>query len=71
MAELRPISKEAVGAALEKAQRYRLLNEPREAESICSDVLLADPDNAQARITLLLAMTDQFGQTAGAPLEAT
>ncbi len=70
MAELRPISKEAVGAALEKAQRYRLLNEPREAESICHDVLLADPDNAQARITLLLAMTDQFGQRAGSPLEA-
>ncbi len=70
MAELRPISPEAVGAALEKAQRYRLLNEPREAESICRDVLLADPENAQARITLLLAMTDQFGQRAGAPLEA-
>ncbi len=70
MAELRPISADAVDAALEKAQRYRLLNEPREAESICHDVLLADPDNAQARITLLLAMTDQFGQRAGARLEA-
>ena len=70
MAELRPISEEAVDAALEKAQRYRLLNEPREAESICHDVLLADPDNAQARITLLLAMTDQFGQPAAAGLEA-
>ncbi len=70
MAELRPISPEAIGAALDKAQRYRLLNEPREAESICRDVLLADPDNAQARITLLLAMTDQFGQRAGARLEA-
>ncbi len=70
MPELRPISKEVVAAALEKAQRYRLLNEPREAESICRDVLLADPDNAQARITLLLSMTDQFGQRAGARLEA-
>ncbi len=70
MPELRPISEKAVGAALEKAQRYRLLNEPREAESICQDVLLADPNNAQARIILLLAMTDQFGQRAGAPLEA-
>ena len=70
MPELRPISEEAVDAALEKAQRYRLLNEPHEAESICHDVLLADPDNVQARISLLLAMTDQFGQRAGAPLEA-
>ncbi len=69
MAELRPISTDAVGAALEKAQRYRLLNEPREAESICHDVLIADPENVQARITLLLAMTDQFGQRAGARLE--
>ena len=70
MAELRPISPEAIGAALDKAQRYRLLNEPREAESICRDVLLTDPDNAQARITLLLALTDQFGQRAGAGLKA-
>ena len=70
MPELRPISAEAVDAALEKAQRYRLLNEPHEAESICHDVLLADPDNVQAKITLLLALTDQFGQRAGAGLEA-
>ncbi len=70
MPELRPISAEAVDAALDKAQRYRLLNEPHEAESICHDVLLTDPDNVQARITLLLALTDQFGQRAGAGLEA-
>jgi hypothetical protein len=40
--------------------RYRLLNEPGEAASICRDVLLAEPDNHDARVTLLLAMTDQF-----------
>jgi len=28
MFELKPLSKEAIPAALEKAERYRLLNEP-------------------------------------------
>ena len=58
--EPKPISKEGVPAALEKAQRYRLLNEPAEAESICLDVLAADPSNQPALDTLLLAITDQF-----------
>src|SRR4029079_9031330 len=39
---------------------YRLLNEPEEAESICLDVLAISPNNRQALITLLLALTDQF-----------
>ena len=47
-------------AALAKAERYRLLNEPGEAESICLDVLAVDPDNQEALVTLLLALTDQF-----------
>jgi hypothetical protein len=55
------LSKEGVPAALQKAERYRLLNEPWEAESICRDVLEADPGNAAAVVTLLLAITDQFG----------
>ena len=42
MSELKSLSKEAIPAALEKAERYRLLNEPAEAESICLDVLKAD-----------------------------
>ena len=46
--------------ALEKANRYRLLNEPAEAESICLDVLRADPENQEAIITLMLAVTDRF-----------
>ena len=46
--------------ALAKAERYRLLNEPGEAESICLDILAVDPDNQEALITLLLALTDQF-----------
>ena len=39
MFELKPLSKESIKAALEKAERYRLLNEPGLAESICLDIL--------------------------------
>ncbi|MEY2548778.1 MAG: hypothetical protein QOD64_1360, partial [Verrucomicrobiota bacterium] len=46
-------------------ERYRLLNEPGEAESICLDVLGADPENQSAVITLLLAVTDRFGKGYG------
>jgi hypothetical protein len=60
MYELKRLSKEAVPRALEKAERYRLLNEPTEAESICQDILAVDPENQQALVVLLLALTDQF-----------
>jgi hypothetical protein len=65
MSDLKPLSREAIPAALEKAERYRLLNEPAEAESICLDVLRTDPDNQSALITLLLAVTDRFGKGYG------
>jgi hypothetical protein len=61
----KPLSREAIPAALEKAERYRLLNEPAEAESICLDILQTEPDNQQALITLLLAVTDRFGKGYG------
>lgn len=61
MPELKPISKDAISQALEKAMRYRLLNEPWQAESICRDILRADPGNQEAIYTLILAITDQFG----------
>ena len=60
MFELKPISKDAVPRAIQKAERYRLLNEPRAAESICRDVLAVDPGNQDALATLVLALTDQF-----------
>ena len=60
--ELKPLSKEALPAALDKAMRYRLLNEPAEAESICLDILRTDPDNQQALVILVLALTDRFGK---------
>ncbi len=60
MYQLKPIKKESVPLALEKAERYRLLNEPWMAESICLDILDSDPGNPKAIITLLLSNTDQF-----------
>jgi hypothetical protein len=58
--QIRPIPLEAVARALTRAERYRLLNEPREAESICRDVLAVDPGNRQALVTIILAITDLF-----------
>src|SRR6476646_2169312 len=60
MFQLKTLSAEAVPRALEKAERYRLLNEPTEAESICRDALHVDATNQQALAMLLLALTDQF-----------
>lgn len=65
MHELKPIAKDSIPRALQKAERYRLLNEPWEAESICRDVLAADPENQQAVICLILAMTDLFAVRRG------
>jgi tetratricopeptide (TPR) repeat protein len=62
MFELKMLSADAIPTALEKALRYRLLNDPAEAESICHDVLRIEPENQQALVTLLLALTDTFGQ---------
>jgi len=60
MFELKRLSAGAIPGALALAERYRLLNEPSEAESICLDVLQIEPDNEQALVTMLLAQTDQF-----------
>ena len=65
MSDLKSLSKEAIPAALEKAERYRLLNEPAEAESICLDILETDPENQPALIMLLLAVTDRFSKGYG------
>ena len=65
MFELKPLSAEGVAAALEKALRYRLLNEPREAESICRDIIQVDPTNHEALVTLILALTDQLATKSG------
>jgi tetratricopeptide (TPR) repeat protein len=62
--ELKTISKSGIEAALSKAQLYRFLNEPEESESICQDILAADPGNQAALRLLGLAITDQFRGTA-------
>src|SRR5262245_11645749 len=64
MFELKTLSPEAVPRALAKAERYRFLNEPAEAESICLDALAIDPDNQELLAILLLAITDQFAEDA-------
>ncbi len=70
MFELRSLSPDAIPAAQKKAVRYRLLNEPRLAESICKDILAAEPDNQNALITLILSISDQFGAGAARLNEA-
>jgi hypothetical protein len=57
---LKTISDESVPAALEKAERYRLLNDPEQAESICRDVLTIEPTHQEALRIMILALTDQF-----------
>ena len=63
---LKKISSAGVAAALQRAEKYRLLNEPEQAESICLDILAVEPEHQAALTTLLLALTDQFvaGETA-------
>jgi hypothetical protein len=60
MFELKRLSEEAIPGALERALRYRLLNEPAVAESICHDVLTIEPENQEALVMLLLALSDRF-----------
>jgi len=64
MNQLKKIHPEAIPKALERVERYRLLNQPRVAESICHDILAADAENQQALVGLVLALTDQFEQEA-------
>src|SRR6476646_5729532 len=62
MFDLKPLHQDAVAAALEKANRYRLLNEPGAAESIYLDILAIEPDNEEALEGIVLAMSDRFGK---------
>jgi replication-associated recombination protein RarA len=68
--ELKPLSKEGIDGSLEKAEHYRLLNQPHLAESICLDILLVSPDDQRASTILLLALTDQFDNSASKASQA-
>ena len=59
--ELKKLSAEAIPQSLERAERYRLLNEPLQAESICLDILAVEPQHQLALVVLLLALSEQFG----------
>ncbi len=61
MPQLKTIDHDAIPRATQKAERYRLLNQPWATESICLDILVADPGNQPVLVMLLLAITDQFG----------
>ena len=58
--ELKAIRPSGVEAALARAKQYRLLNEPFEAESICRDILAVASAHEEAKVVLVLALTDQF-----------
>jgi hypothetical protein len=69
MTQLKPIHRDGIPRAFEKAERYRLLNEPFESESICLDILAIEPSHQQALQCLLLSLTDQFSSGAAQALE--
>jgi len=58
--KLKTISKGGIPEAISKAELYRSLNEPEEAESICRDILAVEPEHQLALRLLGLAITDQF-----------
>jgi tetratricopeptide (TPR) repeat protein len=57
---IKRISSAGIGEAIVKAELYRSLNEPEEAESICHDILAIEPQHQLAVRLLGLALTDQF-----------
>ncbi|HXK19188.1 MAG TPA: hypothetical protein VNG33_15350 [Polyangiaceae bacterium] len=69
MSQLKPINRDTILRAFEKAERYRLLNEPFEAESICLDILAVEPNHGQALACLLLSLTDQLSHGAAQAME--
>jgi hypothetical protein len=63
--KLKPISREAIPRAIQKAERYRLINQSWAAESICRDILEIDPANQQVLVMFVLALTDQLADGGG------
>jgi len=63
--KLKPISREAIPRAIQKAERYRLINQSWAAESICRDILEIDPANQQVLVMFVLTLTDQLADDHG------
>jgi tetratricopeptide (TPR) repeat protein len=63
--KLKHISSSGIAEAIAKAELYRSLSEPEEAESICRDILTVEPQHQFALRLLGLALTDQFTSTGG------
>ena len=57
---LKVVSRDGIPQALAKAEHYRLLNDPEQAESISRDILAVDAAHQATLRTLVLALTDQF-----------
>jgi hypothetical protein len=66
MFTLKHLTMAGIPAALDKAEQYRLLNQPWAAESICWDITSIDASNQRATRTKILSQTDQFGTDSGA-----
>lgn len=58
--QLKKISPEYITKALDKAEKYRMLNHPKTSESICRDVLEIDPHHQDAIVQLIISITGQF-----------
>jgi hypothetical protein len=68
MLPIKGLARAAVPGALAKAERYRLLNDPSAAESICRDILAVATEGREhdaALVMLLLSLTDQFPDRGG------
>lgn len=66
--QLKSITASYAPAALQKAERYRLLNDSAAAESICLDILAVEPDNQSALVMLVLSISDQFTSESAASM---
>jgi tetratricopeptide (TPR) repeat protein len=58
--KLKRLAEQNIEHAWQKADKYRLLNQPEEADSICRDILDVAPTHQGALRTLGLALTDRY-----------
>jgi hypothetical protein len=58
--KLKRLGEQGLDHAWKKAEKYRDLNQPEEAESICRDILDVAPQHQAALRTLGLALTDLY-----------